>query len=94
MTGVKYPCISCQKAVAKNHKAICCDSCNKWIHIKCNYIDKKTYINLQRSNSSWFCINCIKKIIPFSNLSDDELKKITEGSNTAVIPVPIRMHKN
>ena len=36
---VKFPCSVCSRAVAKNHKAVKCDECDKWIHIKCNHIN-------------------------------------------------------
>ena len=78
---VKYPCGICQKAVGVKHKAICCDICNKWIHIACNNLDKKTYQKLQESNINWFCITCIKKEIPFASQSDNELKNIYNGKH-------------
>ena len=31
----RYPCGICLKPVAKNHKAVKCDYCDLWIHIKC-----------------------------------------------------------
>ena len=40
-TMIKSPCDISQKTVAKRHKAICCDLCDKWIHIACNNLDKK-----------------------------------------------------
>ena len=31
---VQFPCLKCNRAVAKNHKAVQCDICDKWIHIE------------------------------------------------------------
>ena len=41
MTGTKFWCGICSKSVANNHNALCCDNCDKWVHIKCNFLDKK-----------------------------------------------------
>ena len=38
---IKYPCTVCGRSVAKNHKALQCDYCDQWFHLKCNLIDKK-----------------------------------------------------
>ena len=40
---LKYPCLVCNKAVAKNHKAVQCDRCDRWVHIACNYLNVYTY---------------------------------------------------
>ena len=71
---VKQTCGICQKSVVVKRKAICCDICNRWIHIACNNLDRKTYSKLQESNKNWFCKTCIKKEIPFASQSDNELK--------------------
>ena len=56
--------------------ALCCDSCNKWVHIKFNFLDKKTYQKLQKDKSSWFCTNCIKNQLPFqSQVNNDPNQK-------------------
>ena len=34
--NLKYPCNLCSKSVMKNQKAVQCDSCDLWVHIKCN----------------------------------------------------------
>ena len=64
-----FPCGICQKAVAKRHKAICCDLCHKWVHIACNNLNKKTYQNLQSSEISWFCMPYLKKELSFNSIS-------------------------
>ena len=80
-----FPCKVCDKNVNKNHRAFKCDNttCNQWIHIKCNLLSTKDYTNLQNSNDPFFCINCLKQNIPFTNLSDNEFNiYITKGINT------------
>ena len=32
----KYPCSLCGKSVMSNQKAIQCDNCDLWAHIKCD----------------------------------------------------------
>ena len=78
---VKFPCGICHKPVGVKHKAICCDLCDKWIHTACNNLDKKTYKNLQESNTSWFCINCVKKELPFTTQTDFQLENIYKGKH-------------
>ena len=73
---IKFPCGICRKAVAKRHEAICCDLCDKWIHIACNNVDKKTYRNLQSSEINWFCMPCLKKELPFNSISSQHFEKI------------------
>ena len=48
--GVRYPCKICKFGVKKNHKAVHCDRCEQWVHIKCNQINKETYNNLMNNN--------------------------------------------
>ena len=62
---IKNPCIVCGRSVAKNHKALQCDYCDQWVHIKCNLIDKKTYELLKQDESPWSCIRCTENIFPF-----------------------------
>ena len=62
---IKYPCTVCGRSVAKNHKALQCDYCDQWVHIKCNLIDKKTYELLKQDETPWSCIKCTENIFPF-----------------------------
>ena len=67
MTATKFSCGVCSKAVANNHNELCCDSCDKWVHIKCNFLVKYWYKKLQKDNSPWFCINCNMDQLPFQS---------------------------
>ena len=76
---IKFPCGICEKPVANNHQAINCDKCCLWIHIKCNKINKETYIYLMRENSHWYCMLCTKTFLPYSLLIDNEFKQTVIG---------------
>ena len=69
------PCGICTKAVHNNHKAIKCDICDFWIHIKCNNLDKNDYAHYQdvkNADEIFICINCISENMPFSKLNNTE----------------------
>ena len=78
---IKYPCRICKKAVGNNHKSIQCDICDHWVHIKCNHLDNLTYEKLKSDDNAWFCKNCSKTFIPFSQISDLDLSNILKGKN-------------
>ena len=77
---VKYPCGIGDKAVKTNHKAIQCDLCNKWVHIKCNRIDPKSYLIVSK-DECWYCLNCSKTFFPFSTITDLDLYNTLDGKN-------------
>ena len=68
----QFPSYSCEKNVNKNHQAIQCDICDKWIHLKCYFFNSKDYDNLKKSDDPFFCIKCYETILPFSKLSNRE----------------------
>ena len=57
----RFPSFICEKAVAKNLKAMCRDVCNKWVHIRRNNINTYNYRKLQKSDALWYCKECLKK---------------------------------
>ena len=72
---IAYPCGVCSKPVATNHKAIECDLCKNWIHIKCNKFGKNDYKFFQDAKNideQFFCINCIADNVAFSRLNSNE----------------------
>ena len=87
-------CKICIKKVHKLDNAIICDICNTWVHTICNKLDKKDY-KMYKDNveKSFYCLHCVKDSIPFTNLSDNELNRISvEGENfnfTASSNVPL-----
>ena len=81
---VKFPCSICYRAVAKDHKSIQCDACEKWVHIRCNYICNKTYTTLLNTDLSWYCINCSKGIFPFASISNEDFQLTLEGKNFVI----------
>ena len=70
---IKHPCAKCEKAVAKNHRAIQCDICNQWVHIRCNGISEKKYETLKDDPDPFICIVCITSTLPFSQENDESL---------------------
>ena len=68
-----YQCGICSKKVGHRHKAVLCDLCDCWNHIKCDEIDNKTYEALKKSNDSekYYCKLCRQNIFAFQHLSDD-----------------------
>jgi len=70
---IQFPCGVCSKPVADTHRAIACDICQKWIHIKCNNFDKNDYKFFQNNSEECFiCKNCISDNVAFSNLNNNE----------------------
>ena len=75
----RLSCGICLEPVAKNHKAVKCDYCDLWIHIKCNKINTQTYNLLLNDNSAWYCLVCSKTFIPFSILNENEFHSAIQG---------------
>ena len=75
------------KKLAKNHKAIECDNCKLWVHLKCNKINVQTYKLLQNDHAAWFCLTCSKTIFPFSELNEEELCSTIQGKKIKFVAV-------
>ena len=72
ITYPKFPCRICVKNVSDKDKAVQCDLCELWVHIKCNNLNYLDYRYLQNSNKSWYCIECCSTIFPFNSLSSSK----------------------
>ena len=64
-----YPCEVCKKSVLNQHKAICCDHCNQWVHIKCNDLNDLNYNLNSKNESTGALINLMNQ---FNNFTDDK----------------------
>ena len=72
ITYPKFPCRICEKNVSDKDKAVQCDLCELWVHIKCNNLNYLDYRYLQNSNKSWYCIECCSTIFPFNSLLNNK----------------------
>ena len=55
---VRHSCAFCFRPVASNHRALQCDQCDFWCHIKCVEVSPYQYNKLMGSVFSWICPPC------------------------------------
>ena len=59
MPNWKYPCQECYKPVKKNQLGIECNTCNKWVHLKCTDLNQDQYRYLETNvNAPFYCLIC------------------------------------
>ena len=77
------PCSVCSKKVFDWHRAILCDLCKNWVHIKCNKLDNKSYkYHSANPNAPFSCFSCVEEHIPFSKLDSAKFKlAVIKGIN-------------
>ena len=88
---VQFPCLVCNRAVAKEHRAVQCDPWDSWVHIPCNNLNLYTYRKLQKDKSLWYCMCCFRKELQHGSINDTKLRNRQHGEaivspNTKVIP--------
>ena len=55
----KYPCGVCSKNVNSSHKAMECEDCFTWYHIKCaNMVDSMYQVHMHHNSCTWVCHRC------------------------------------
>ena len=77
---VRNPCSVCTKPVASIHRAVQCDSCQKWCHIgnKCGNVNAQEYQRMVNSTQDfqWECSPClignIQHEVPGSNVQQQQ----------------------
>ena len=76
MTSIaNVPCGICHRNIHSNQKAIFCNNCNFYVHIKCNDISASEYKELENESDdvSWFCNKCTSDMFPFGSLANDKV---------------------
>ena len=67
------PCSVCSKNVNNNNRAISCDICDQWVHVRCNMLDAKDYTEMKNYlNKTFYCISCSNENMPFPKLTDKD----------------------
>ena len=92
MSNNRTKCPVCERAVAKTHRAIECDICLRWCHIKCGRVSPSEYDKLQLLDYFyWNCPSCELRALPFadasfldSNLDDDSVSEPDEDVFTTL----------
>ena len=67
-------CKFCNKTVAKNQKAVSCDNCIRWTHLKCSDMSLNTFNGNTSKDFPWVCNTCRTTETPVNNKID--LKKL------------------
>ena len=58
--NISAKCAVCARTVAKTHRAVNCDSCSRWCHIKCGCVSVNEYRRMQLEEEfPWICPICI-----------------------------------
>ena len=70
MTTKQY-CNTCVRTVRGNQKALICDSCLSWVHLKCTPLSIYDYQQLKSDSSKWYCPNGLSQIFSFNHIIDD-----------------------
>ena len=85
--NLSSPCSICNKNVISNQKAVYCDTCHNWCHIKCDGTTVETYNYLMDSDDtvSWDCLVCKLKFhhqnFPFTLCDLSEIAKINSSDS-------------
>ena len=56
----EYLCGICAEEVHSDDAAVCCDTCNKWVHISCDVLSTEDYNDMAQNPTAnpWFCKVC------------------------------------
>ena len=72
-----YPCGVCSKNVGERMRALQCDICQYWNHIKCDNIDPSYYEILKKPENKGrhhFCKTCKEEIFPFQKVVNEQFE--------------------
>ena len=60
----------CKNSVLNQHKAVCCEHYNQWVHIRCNNLNGTEYNHLKSKNKNCYCILCTSEILSFCQINE------------------------
>ena len=63
-------CQACNKGCRKNQRAIQCDDCDNWYHVKCINMAEPEFLHLTNPETAWICISCF---CPLSSSTTSDL---------------------
>ena len=79
-------CSVCNKVIARNHRALSCDQCTLWCHMKCGQVKLRKYKRLQQMDQfNWVCPACFLTALPFA---DAQTLNTSNLSNTSANSLP------
>ena len=78
---IRYPCTKCKQPVKSNQKALQCDFCDHWTHLRCTTITVKEYHILAKCDDQYFCHLCNDRLPSFS---DSFFLNTSVGNNNTV----------
>ena len=67
-----FICKLCSKTIRKNSNCIFCNTCEHWVHGKCNFLNSNDIIKL-KSSETWSCIDCNSVLFPFQGTDERSL---------------------
>ena len=77
-------CSDSSKTVAQNHRAVNCDQCHKWCHIKCGQVKPGDCKVLQNMVSfDWVCPPCLQ-IVQTLTVSQINISATTTNETTGI----------
>ena len=83
-----FPCVICETEVHYTDKALACDNCNMWTHLKFHKLIDLDYKWLQKGMKKGFCILCILEIFTiFTRYNKEENCSILTKPTVALIKI-------
>ena len=83
----KFPCGVCSHRVQWNSKAIQCDECSVWFHVKCMGMGWQIFhANEEHKNYNWVCYNCGQCNVGGSGYTNNSIELSNSFESLASLP--------
>ena len=77
-------CPHCKKICKSNQNCIECSCCNSWLHLNCISLKTKVFNELSISNKDYNCEKCLESLLPFTNISNNNLISLFCSNNNSL----------